>query len=175
MDHNLFGRSSAQVGTLGTVTILLYAILAATAIAAKIEGEAQPPEEAATNVVDFMALLKQSLDAKKRTPAKKTAAKRTRAAKKAPSRFDAWATRTSDFESAFASLPSLRRRSKESGCLMKARHSPIAGSLRSASTAAQPTSCGFCREAYSRVDMQSCFLRPTTTGLPGSSLRAARD
>ena len=53
---------------------------------AKIEDEAQPPEEAATNVVDFMALLKQSLDAKKRTPAKKTAAKRTRAAKKAPAK-----------------------------------------------------------------------------------------
>ncbi|WP_024868432.1 Ku protein [Pseudoxanthomonas suwonensis] len=38
---------------------------------AKIEEEAEAPEEATTNVVDFMALLQQSLDAKKRTPAKK--------------------------------------------------------------------------------------------------------
>ena len=41
---------------------------------ARIEDEAEPPEETATNVVDFMSLLQQSLDAKKRTPAKKAAA-----------------------------------------------------------------------------------------------------
>lgn len=43
------------------------------------EPEAQP-EDASTNVVDFMALLKKSLDSNKRTPAKKAAPK---AAKKA--------------------------------------------------------------------------------------------
>jgi len=37
--------------------------------------EAEMPENAATNVVDFMALLQQSLASKKRTPAKKTGAK----------------------------------------------------------------------------------------------------
>lgn len=41
---------------------------------AQIEDAAEAPEEATTNVVDFMSLLQQSLDAKKRTPAKKAAA-----------------------------------------------------------------------------------------------------
>ncbi|MEX1829350.1 Ku protein [Luteibacter sp. CQ10] len=44
------------------------------------------PENATTNVVDFMALLKKSIGAKERTPAKKTAAKKApakKAAKKA--------------------------------------------------------------------------------------------
>lgn len=41
------------------------------------------PEDAATNVVDFMALLRKSLDEKKRTPAKKAPGK---AAKKAPAK-----------------------------------------------------------------------------------------
>ena len=40
--------------------------------------EAQMPENAATNVVDFMALLQKSLASKKRTPAEKTAAKPAR-------------------------------------------------------------------------------------------------
>jgi DNA end-binding protein Ku len=40
--------------------------------------EAQMPENATTNVVDFMALLQKSLASKKRTPAKKAAAKPTR-------------------------------------------------------------------------------------------------
>ena len=48
----------------------------------KIEDEDEAPQETATNVVDFMALLRQSLDAKKRTPAKKTAARATKAARK---------------------------------------------------------------------------------------------
>jgi DNA end-binding protein Ku len=43
--------------------------------------EATLPENAATNVVDFMALLKDSLDTKRRTPARKTAAKRAPAGK----------------------------------------------------------------------------------------------
>jgi DNA end-binding protein Ku len=48
--------------------------------------EAEPPENATTNVVDFMSLLQQSLASNKRTPAKKTAAKTTRktAGKAAP-------------------------------------------------------------------------------------------
>lgn len=55
------------------------------------QGEEPQVENATTNVVDFMALLKKSLDSNKRTPAKKTAAKapakkaapRKKAAKKA--------------------------------------------------------------------------------------------
>ncbi len=52
--------------------------------------EPEPREDAATNVVDFVSLLKQSLDTKKRTPAKKNAAKKAtvkkaaKAAKKTP-------------------------------------------------------------------------------------------
>ena len=50
----------------------------------KVEEVAEPREDATTNVVDFMSLLRKSLDANKRTPAKKTA---TRAvAKKTPAR-----------------------------------------------------------------------------------------
>jgi DNA end-binding protein Ku len=46
--------------------------------------EPEHHEDAATNVVDFMALLQKSLDTNKRTPAKKAAAKKvTKAAKKA--------------------------------------------------------------------------------------------
>ena len=52
---------------------------------AKIDEESEAPEEATTNVVDFMSLLEQSLAAKKRTPAKKAAAKGG-AAKKAPAK-----------------------------------------------------------------------------------------
>ena len=58
----------------------------------QVEEEADGPEEATTNVVDFMALLQQSLDAKTRTPAKKAgaAAGKTGAkaagAKKAPAK-----------------------------------------------------------------------------------------
>ena len=40
------------------------------------EGEAAIPENSATNVVDFMSLLKKSLETNKRTPARKTAAKK---------------------------------------------------------------------------------------------------
>jgi DNA end-binding protein Ku len=48
--------------------------------------EEEMPENAATNVVDFMSLLQQSLATNKRTPAKKAAAKTPRktAAKAAP-------------------------------------------------------------------------------------------
>lgn len=43
----------------------------------QVEDEPDAPEETTTNVVDFMALLQQSLDAKKRTPASKASAART--------------------------------------------------------------------------------------------------
>jgi DNA end-binding protein Ku len=43
-----------------------------------VDEEAETPENATTNVVDFMALLQKSLASKKRTPAKKLAAKSTR-------------------------------------------------------------------------------------------------
>ena len=46
-----------------------------------VEDEPAPREDASTNVVDFMSLLQKSLDAKKRTPARKTAV--TAAPKKA--------------------------------------------------------------------------------------------
>ncbi len=53
-----------------------------------VEDEPAPREDATTNVVDFMSLLQKSLDAKKRTPAKKSAAvskvvKKAKPAKKA--------------------------------------------------------------------------------------------
>ena len=50
------------------------------------EEEGDVPENASTNVVDFMALLKQSLDSKKRTPAKKSVAKSTPKTSKAPAK-----------------------------------------------------------------------------------------
>ncbi len=52
----------------------------------KVDEEPTPREDDATNVVDFMSLLQKSLDAKKRTPARKTAvtaAPKKAAAKKA--------------------------------------------------------------------------------------------
>jgi len=45
------------------------------------EGEHAIPENAATNVVDFMSLLKKSLESNKRTPAKQAAAKKIPASK----------------------------------------------------------------------------------------------
>ncbi|MET3650488.1 Ku protein [Dyella japonica] len=64
-----------------------------------VEDESETPENASTNVVDFMALLQKSLASKKRTPAKKTATRAktkatgstskrapAKAAKKAPAR-----------------------------------------------------------------------------------------
>ncbi|CAN7278501.1 Ku protein [Pseudoxanthomonas sp. LjRoot143] len=60
-----------------------------------VDEEAAEREDTATNVVDFMALLQQSLDSKKRTPAKKaakkaparkTAKKAAKSAKKAPAK-----------------------------------------------------------------------------------------
>ena len=53
-------------------------------VTATVEEEAHTPENATTNVVDFMALLKKSIGAKTRTPAAKTTTARKAAAKKAP-------------------------------------------------------------------------------------------
>ncbi|HEY8683892.1 MAG TPA: Ku protein [Rhodanobacter sp.] len=47
------------------------------ALAQADDNEADTPEEAATNVVDFMSLLQKSIASKKRTPAKKSAARKT--------------------------------------------------------------------------------------------------
>jgi DNA end-binding protein Ku len=44
-------------------------------VSTDMEEEAEVPEDAATNVVDFMSLLQKSLASNKRTPAKKSAAK----------------------------------------------------------------------------------------------------
>jgi len=56
----------------------------------QVEDDPAPREDATTNVVDFMALLQKSLDANKRTPAKKVAARKApakkAAAKKAPAK-----------------------------------------------------------------------------------------
>lgn len=49
----------------------------------RVEDEPAPREDASTNVVDFMALLQKSLDANKRTPAKKTATRKAPAKKAA--------------------------------------------------------------------------------------------
>jgi len=49
------------------------------------EPESHLPENAATNVVDFMSLLKKSIDTKQRTPARKEAAP-AKAARKAPAK-----------------------------------------------------------------------------------------
>ena len=73
-------------------TIIKKRIKAKGATTRIVESESPEHEDAATNVVDFMALLQKSLDSKKRTPAKKRAAKKApakkaaKAAKKAPAK-----------------------------------------------------------------------------------------
>jgi len=76
-------------------TIIRKRIKARGATTRIVDEDAPEHEDAATNVVDFMALLQKSLDSKKRTPAakqaakkpaKKAAAKAAKAAKKAPAR-----------------------------------------------------------------------------------------
>ena len=54
-------------------------------VATEPEDEADMPENATTNVVDFMSLLQKSLASKKRTPAKNAPAKTTKTARKAVS------------------------------------------------------------------------------------------
>jgi len=77
-------------------TIIKKRIKARGATTKIVEQEEAEHEDAATNVVDFMSLLQKSLDSKKRTPAKKTAARKApagkatkksaKAAKKAPAK-----------------------------------------------------------------------------------------
>jgi len=55
-------------------------------VAAPEPDDARTREDAATNVVDFMALLKQSIDTKRRTPAKKAVPVKKTAKKAAPKR-----------------------------------------------------------------------------------------
>jgi len=55
-------------------------------VAAPEPDDARTREDAATNVVDFMALLKQSIDTKRRTPAKKAVPVKKTAKKTAPKR-----------------------------------------------------------------------------------------
>ncbi|MGE7139255.1 Ku protein [Luteibacter sp. NPDC031894] len=55
-------------------------------VTATVEEEERTPENATTNVVDFMALLKKSIGAKTRTPAAKDTPTRKTAAKKAPAK-----------------------------------------------------------------------------------------
>jgi DNA end-binding protein Ku len=50
-------------------------------VTATVEEEEEHGEDATTNVVDFMALLKKSIDSKHRTPAKKAAGKKAAAKK----------------------------------------------------------------------------------------------
>jgi DNA end-binding protein Ku len=54
----------------------------------KIADTEETPENATTNVVDFMSLLEKSIDSKKRTPAKKSAARKSasKATKKTPAK-----------------------------------------------------------------------------------------
>lgn len=76
------------------------------------EDEEHVPEDAATNVVDFMALLKKSIASKKRTPAKRTATKKTAkktVAKKAAGKGKA-AAKKAPRKSAAKSAPGRRRK-----------------------------------------------------------------
>ncbi len=59
-----------------------------------VEDEPAPREDATTNVVDFMSLLQKSLDAKKRTPAKKSAAVSKVVKKEKPAKKAAKASKT---------------------------------------------------------------------------------
>jgi DNA end-binding protein Ku len=52
-------------------------------VTATVEDEEEHAEDATTNVVDFMALLKKSIDSKHRTPAKKSAGRKAAAKKSA--------------------------------------------------------------------------------------------
>jgi DNA end-binding protein Ku len=56
------------------------------AVTPVVEDESATDEHAATNVVDFMALLQQSLKSKRRTPPKKATTKQRTTNKRAPSK-----------------------------------------------------------------------------------------
>jgi DNA end-binding protein Ku len=76
------------------------------------------PENASTNVVDFMALLKKSLGAKTRTPAKKTAAAVRAPAKKAA------AKKVATKKTTAKAAPAKKAPAKKTGAKTAARKSP---------------------------------------------------
>ena len=93
----------------------------------RVEEEPAPREDDATNVVDFMSLLQKSLDANKRTPAKKTAttkvakptagtkAKTTKAAKAPAKRPAKTATKASKASKSASSPGSKRAPARKAG------------------------------------------------------------
>jgi DNA end-binding protein Ku len=74
------------------------------------EDEGEVPENASTNVVDFMALLQKSLETKHRTPASKAAGKKT-AEKKAPRKAAAKKSAAKKKPAAKATKKAARRKS----------------------------------------------------------------
>jgi DNA end-binding protein Ku len=78
-------------------------------VTATVEEEERTPENATTNVVDFMALLKKSIGAKTRTPAAKNAPERKAATKKAPAKKTA-AKKTAAKKTASRKAPAKRRK-----------------------------------------------------------------
>jgi DNA end-binding protein Ku len=74
------------------------------------EDEGEAPENASTNVVDFMALLQKSLETKHRTPASKAAGKKT-AEKKAPRKAAAKKSAAKKKPAAKATKKAARRKS----------------------------------------------------------------
>ncbi|MGF6711683.1 DNA end-binding protein Ku [Luteibacter sp. W1I16] len=78
-------------------------------VTATVEEEDRTPENATTNVVDFMALLKKSIGAKTRTPAAKNAPERKPAAKKASAKKTA-SKKTAAKKTASRKAPAKRRK-----------------------------------------------------------------
>jgi DNA end-binding protein Ku len=78
-------------------------------VTATVEEEDRTPENATTNVVDFMALLKKSIGAKTRTPAAKSAPERKPATKKAPAKKTA-AKKTAAKKTVSRKAPAKRRK-----------------------------------------------------------------
>ncbi|MGE4457651.1 MAG: Ku protein [Stenotrophomonas sp.] len=70
----------------GRLEAIIRKRLKAKGATTRIVDEHAEPEDAATNVVDFMALLQKSLDENKRTPAGKRAPARRTAARKTPAK-----------------------------------------------------------------------------------------
>jgi len=70
----------------GRLEAIIRKRLKAKGATTRIIDEQAEPEDAATNVVDFMSLLQKSLDEKKRTPASKRAPARKAPARKAPAK-----------------------------------------------------------------------------------------
>jgi DNA end-binding protein Ku len=86
-------------------------------VTATIEEDDRTPENATTNVVDFMALLKKSLGAKTRTPAKKTIEATKKAAKPAPAKKAA--ARKAPAKAATAKVATAKSATKKKGAPAK--------------------------------------------------------